>query len=104
MKIYRFLTSNMASTKMPDMASGFYPITDQSMPCLASFSDAMSGVKKLTNSVPAITCPASSNKPSYLVICSIEGYNLMPYQTSFFYSMSGVKKLADFVTANTCTT
>ena len=31
---------------MPDMASGF-PSTDYSVPCLAPFFDAMSGVKKL---------------------------------------------------------
>ena len=31
---------------MPDMASGF-PSTDYSVPCLARFFDAMSGVEKL---------------------------------------------------------
>jgi len=35
-----------------------------SMPCLASFFDAMSGVKKLTNLYPAINCTTSVNEPS----------------------------------------
>jgi len=34
------------------------------MPCLASFFDAMSGVKKLKNITPAITYPTSANEPS----------------------------------------
>ena len=34
------------------------------MPCLASFFDAMSGVKKLTNFMHAITCPTSAHESS----------------------------------------
>jgi len=34
------------------------------MPRLASFFGAMSGIKKLTNFIPAITCPTSANDPS----------------------------------------
>ena len=34
------------------------------MPCLASFFDAMSGVKKLPNFIPAINCPHSAFEPS----------------------------------------
>ena len=36
------------------------------MPCLAQFFDTMSGVKKLTNIVPAINCPISANEASLL--------------------------------------
>jgi len=34
------------------------------MPCLASIFDAMSGVKKLPNLIPAINCPTSAFTPS----------------------------------------
>ena len=34
------------------------------MPCLASFFDAMSGVKKLVKFIPVINCPASAFEPS----------------------------------------
>jgi len=34
------------------------------MPCLASFFDAVSGVKKLTNFISAINCPTLANVPS----------------------------------------
>jgi len=34
------------------------------MPCLASFFHATSGVKKLADMVPAITCPTSANEDS----------------------------------------
>ena len=36
------------------------------MPCLASFFDAMSGVKKQPNFIPAINCPTSANEPSII--------------------------------------
>merc|ERR1719309_248466 len=35
------------------------------MPCLASLFDAMSGVKKLTNFLPAINYPTSAFEPSF---------------------------------------
>ena len=41
------------------MASG-YPTTKKSMPCLASFCDAMSGVNKVVKFIPAIICPTSA--------------------------------------------
>jgi len=34
------------------------------MPCLASFFDALSGVKKRSNFIPAITCQTSAFEPS----------------------------------------
>jgi len=34
------------------------------MPCLASFFDAMFGVKKLTNFNATINCPTKANEPS----------------------------------------
>ena len=34
------------------------------MPCLASFFDAVSGVKKLLNFLPVITCPTSAFEAS----------------------------------------
>jgi len=34
------------------------------VPFLAPFFDAMSGVKKLANFIPAITCPTSAFEPS----------------------------------------
>jgi len=37
------------------------------MPCLASFFDAMSGVKKLPNFVPAISYPTSAFEPSNML-------------------------------------
>jgi len=37
---------------------------NKSMPCLASFFDAMSGVKNQSNFVPVINCSTSANKPS----------------------------------------
>jgi len=37
---------------------------DNPMPCLASFFDAMSGVKKLTNFSAAINCKSSADEPS----------------------------------------
>jgi len=37
------------------------------MPCLASFFDAMSGVKKLPSFVPAVTWPNSANEHSKIV-------------------------------------
>jgi len=46
---------------MPDMASGC-PTIEQSMPCQASFFDAMFGVKKPTNFYAAITGPTSANE------------------------------------------
>jgi len=36
------------------------------MPCLASFFDALFGVKKLANFVPAINYPTSAFEPSIL--------------------------------------
>ena len=48
------------------MASG-NPSIDYSMPCLASFFDAMSGVKKLTNFMPAITCPTPAYEASFVL-------------------------------------
>jgi len=38
------------------------------MPCLASVFDAMSGVKKLPNFIPAITCPISAFEASLLLV------------------------------------
>jgi len=52
--------------KMPDMASS-NPSTGQSMPCLASFFDAISGVKKLSNFIPVSNCTISVFNPS---VCS----------------------------------
>ena len=46
------------------MASG-HPNTEKSMPRRASFFDAMSGVKKLTGFIPAITCATLANETSY---------------------------------------
>ena len=37
-----------------------------SMPCLASFFDAMSGVKKLAGFIPEINCPTSEFEPTYM--------------------------------------
>jgi len=51
---------------MPDKASGILKI-DQSMPSLASVFDAMFGVKKLTNFLPAITCTTLANEPSNVI-------------------------------------
>jgi len=48
---------------MPHPASS-YPNIDYLMPCLASFFDAMSGVKKLTNFMHSITYQTSAYKPS----------------------------------------
>ena len=37
------------------------------MPCMASFFDAMSGVKNLLNFIPAITCPISAFEASIVL-------------------------------------
>ena len=37
---------------------------NKSMPCLASFFDAISGVKNQTKFIPAINCPTSAFEPS----------------------------------------
>jgi len=47
------------------MASG-YPTTEQSMACLASFFDNMSGVKKQPYLFPAINCPTLANEYSII--------------------------------------
>jgi len=49
----------------------------KSMPCLALFFDAMSGVKKLTNFIPAIICSTLANEPSIQQFSIIEAY--FPY-------------------------
>jgi len=41
----RFLTSDMVSKNDASQLASGYPSTDYSMACLASFFDAMSGVK-----------------------------------------------------------
>jgi len=57
---------------MPDMASGF-PSTDYSVPCLAPFFNAMSGVKKLTevhaiSDYHTLTChPSHTNQSMNLI-------------------------------------
>jgi len=58
-KVVRFLKT------MQDMASG-YPSTEYPMPCLASFFDAMSGVKNLTNLYPAFNCKTLANEASFI--------------------------------------
>ena len=50
---------------MPDMVS-INQWEDNPMPCLKSFANAMSGVKKMTNFVAAITCPSLAFEPSYI--------------------------------------
>ena len=50
---------------MPDMASIVH-WWDNPMPCLASFFDAMSGVKKMLHFNPVITYPTSAFPPSTL--------------------------------------
>merc|ERR1719309_683045 len=52
------------------------------MPCLASFFDAMSGVKKLTNFVPAITCPHSANEPSINTLSGIVFFHYAWHKTA----------------------
>jgi len=52
-KFESFLTPDMASKTMPDIASS-YPSTVYSMPCHTLFFDAMAGVKKLANFIPAL--------------------------------------------------
>ena len=53
-----------AKKQCNDMASCYLSI-DLLIPCLASFSDAVSGVKNLTIFVPAIICLISANKHFY---------------------------------------
>jgi len=57
------------------------------MPCLASIFDGMSGIKKLTTIVPAITCSTSSNEPLFVqspqtIHCTNSAKNI-----SFVYSI-----------------
>ena len=47
---------------MSDIASDCV-VNEKLMPCLASFFDAISGVKKLNTFTPAINCPTSANEP-----------------------------------------
>ena len=61
-KVVIYLTPYMAS-KNNARPSDYHNIK-KSMPCLASFFDALSGVKKMLNFVLAITCPASANEVS----------------------------------------
>ena len=58
-----FLSQTWRQKTMPDMASG-YPSTVQIDAMSGIVFDAMSGVKKLTDFVPAITCITSTNEPS----------------------------------------
>jgi len=52
---------------MPHTASG-NPSIGYSMPCPASFFDAISGVKKLTNFMHSITYQTSAYKPSAVIL------------------------------------
>jgi len=65
---------------MPHTASGNHSI-DYSMPCLASFFGAMSGVKKLSNLIHAITCQASAYKASELMITIMNNINNIKNKT-----------------------
>jgi len=64
--------TTFTSILTPDMASKMYQKwimaskMDNPMPCLASFFDAISGVKKLPNFVPVINCTTSANEPSFI--------------------------------------
>ena len=59
---------------MPDMASGLPIVMIDRGAMSGIVFDAMSGVKKLANFMPAITCPTSANKPSNAeVVQFIEG-------------------------------
>jgi len=42
------------------------------MPCMVSFFDAMSGVKKLTKFILAITCQTSVNESSILIFYLVQ--------------------------------
>ena len=59
---------------MPDMASGC-PDTELS----DVISDAMSGVRKVTNFIPAINYPSSITQPSYTIlkICVKSSANIL---------------------------
>jgi len=83
MKFTTFLTPDMASKNDARHGIGVFLALNKSMPCLASFFDAMSGVKKLPNFVPAINCTSSANELSTAPLtwknlknCSIQSHIL----------------------------
>jgi len=117
-KFASFLTPYMASKNDETDITSNKPSSDWSMSCLASFFDAMSGVKKLSNFIPAINCPTSAFEPSFMLKLGNRlhafrhqiwfhktiatwpsewsqpnNYQSMQCLTSFFYAMFGVRKL-----------
>ena len=65
------------------------------MPCLASFFDAMSGVKKLTNFIPVITYPTLANEPSNIDVTGLRPFTLLLYLlVSFLYLLVSLMYLS----------